>query len=87
MDLPKTVETCSGPMNVRAWAKLERTGELLVDLGTNGVPGNGYQNHHHWYIVDNKFFPRYDPGLRYGDTVTVIKKFDDWKPQTNCGCI
>jgi len=87
MNLPKVINTFSGPMKVRAWGVLQRTGELLVDLGTNGVPGNGYQDRPSWYGVDDELFPRYDPQLQYEDTVMVVKEFSNWAPRTSCGCI
>ena len=90
MNLPKVINTFSGPMKGRAWGKVQRTGQLLVDLGTNGIPGNGYHKRRTWSGVDNELFPRWSLGelnLREGDVIETIKRFDDWKPRTNCGCI
>jgi len=88
--LPKVIDTFSGPMKVRAWGVLERTGQLLADLGTNGIPGNGYRDRPSWYAVDDDLFPRQSLAELYrgeGDVIRIIKYFDGWVPRTNCGCI
>ena len=88
--LPSKIDTSSGLMQVRAWGMLERTNELLVDLGTNGVPGNGYQEKPSWYLVDDdlNIIERLTGWhLREGDKVITVKRFKDWRPRTSCGCI
>lgn len=81
----------------------ERMNGWLVDLGTDGIAGHGYDEEVHWYfcpantVFNDCLMFQCPANLRegdwQGDGVDVISLgkevivIEDWEPPTSCGCI